>query len=81
MVDILPNRNLVVEGSRTRVIAGEKRTMRVSGIVRPDDIELGNYVVSSSIADFRILYEGDGHQTNYTKPGWLGRIVTKVWPW
>ena len=34
VVDIMPNRNLVIEGTRTRIISGEKRVMRVSGIVR-----------------------------------------------
>ena len=80
VVDILPNRNLVIEGARTRMISGEKRVMRVSGVVRPDDIELGNLVFSRSIADFQIKYEGEGHQTQYTRHGWLGKVVTKLWP-
>lgn len=80
VVDVLPNGNLVVEGSRTRVVAGDKRVMRVSGIVRPDDVLLGNVIDSASIAKFQITYEGEGDSIRYTSHGWLGKFVTKVWP-
>ncbi len=81
VVDILPNGVLVLEGSRSRVIAGETRVMRVKGKVRPDDIGLGNTIQSTVIADFKITYDGDGEATRYTKHGWLGRFTNKIWPW
>ncbi len=81
VVDIHPNGVLVIEGSRQRIIAGETRTMRVRGKVRPDDIGLGNTIQSNVIADFKITYDGDGDATRYTKHGWLGRFTNKIWPW
>ena len=81
VVDILPNGVLVIEGSRSRVIAGETRLMRVKGKVRQDDIGLGNVIPSNVIADFKITYDGDGDATRYTKHGWLGRFTNKIWPW
>ena len=80
VVDILPNRNLVIEGVRTREIAGDNRIMRVSGIIRPDDIELGNFVLSPKIANFKITYEGTGPSIDYNQHGWFGKIMTKLWP-
>ena len=80
VVDILPNRNLVVMGTRQRNIAGDIQTIEVSGIVRPSDIEFDNTVKSEQIADFRIVTRNTGVAAPYTKPGWLGRIFDIIWP-
>ncbi len=80
VVDILPNRNLVVMGTRHRNIAGDIQTIEVSGIVRPSDIEFDNTVKSEQIADFRIVTRNKGIAAPYTKPGWLGRIFDILWP-
>ncbi len=80
VVDILPNRNLVVMGTRHRNIAGDIQTIEVSGIVRPSDIEFDNTIKSEQIADFRIVTRNTGISAPYTKPGWLGRIFDIIWP-
>lgn len=80
VVDILPNRNLVVMGTRQRNIAGDIQTIEVSGIVRPSDIGFDNTVKSEQIADFRIVTRNTGIAAPYTKPGWLGRIFDIIWP-
>jgi flagellar L-ring protein precursor FlgH len=80
VVDILPNRNLVVIGSRSRNIAGDIQNIEVSGIVRPSDIAFDNTVKSEQVADFRIVTKNSGISAPYTKPGWLGRIFDIIWP-
>ena len=80
VVDILPNRNLVVMGTRHRSIAGDIQTIEVSGIVRPSDITFDNTVKSEQVADFRIVTRNSGISAPYTKPGWLGRIFDVLWP-
>jgi flagellar L-ring protein precursor FlgH len=80
VVDILPNRNLVVMGTRHRNIAGDMQTIEISGIVRPSDIEFDNTVKSEQVADFRIVTRNTGVAAPYTKPGWLGRIFDIIWP-
>lgn len=80
VVDILPNRNLVVMGSRRRNIAGDIQNIEVSGIVRPSDIMFNNTVKSEQVADFRIVTKNTGISAPYTKPGWLGRIFDVLWP-
>jgi flagellar L-ring protein precursor FlgH len=80
VVDILPNRNLVVMGSRNRNIAGDIQIIEVSGIVRPSDIAFDNTVKSEQIADFRIATRNKGIAAPYTRPGWLGRIFDIIWP-
>ena len=80
VMDILPNRNLVVLGIRNRNISGDIQTIEVSGVVRPSDIAFDNSVKSERIADFRIVSRNEGVSAPYTKPGWLGSILDIVWP-
>lgn len=80
VVDVLPNGNLVVEGFRKRVVANESRLLRVSGVVRPYDIGLGNIVESRFIANFNVAYEGNGVESRFTNQGWLGRMGNRIWP-
>ncbi len=80
VMDILPNHNLVVMGTRSRNIAGDIQTIEVSGIVRPSDIAFDNTIQSEQIADFRIVTKNSGVSAPYTKPGWLGKIFDVIWP-
>ncbi len=80
VVDVLPNRNLVVMGTRSRDIGGDKQTIEVSGIVRPSDIAFDNTVKSEQVADFRIMSKNSGYAEPYTRPGWFGRLLDIIWP-
>ena len=81
VIDVLPNGNLVVLGTRDRNIAGDIQTIEVSGIVRPSDIAFDNTVRSAQVANFRIVSQNRGISAPYTRPGWFGRILDVVWPW
>jgi flagellar L-ring protein precursor FlgH len=80
IIDKLPNGNLVIEGHRTRFLAGEERTLRVTGIVRPTDIGAQNTIQSEFIANFQISYVGKGPDTTFTRYGWFGRAMNFIWP-
>ena len=80
VMDVLPNRNLLVMGTRNRNIGGDIQTIEVSGIVRPSDIAFDNTVKSEQVADFRIVSKNGGVSAPYTKPGWLGSILDFIWP-
>ncbi|MDH7598957.1 MAG: flagellar basal body L-ring protein FlgH [Sedimentisphaerales bacterium] len=80
VVDILPNRNLVVHGTRDRDIAGDIQTIEVSGIVRPSDISFDNTVRSEQVANFRLTMRNKGTSAAYQQPGWLGQIFNALWP-
>ena len=81
VVDIHPNGNLVVEGLRYRKVSDETRLLRVSGIVRPNDIDITNTISSSVIDDFRMVYEGGGVESRFTGQGWVGRFTNRIWPY
>ncbi len=80
VVDVMPNGNLVVEGYRSRVVQGEERVLRITGIVRPADIGVGNVITSGSVANFRISYLGRGPATRTTQQGYLGRLGNLLRP-
>ncbi len=80
VVDIMPNNNLVVMGTRSREISGDKQVIEVSGIVRPIDIAYDNTVKSEQIANFSIITKNTGIAADFNKPGWLGRIFDIFWP-
>jgi flagellar L-ring protein precursor FlgH len=81
VMDVLPNGNLVIEGSRRRIVAGDERVLRLSGVVRPIDIGPGNVVESQFIANFQVAVEGKGVETKFTNQGWLSKIANHIWPW
>lgn len=78
--DIHPNGNLVVIGTRTREVNGDTQTIQVSGIVRPRDIKFDNTIRSEQIANFQMVSISDGVSKDFTKPGWLGKILDVLWP-
>ena len=57
---VLPNGNLVVEGSRTVGTNADDQTITLTGIVRPIDISQTNTVQSQQVADAKIKYSGKG---------------------
>jgi flagellar L-ring protein precursor FlgH len=80
VIQVMANGNLVVEGFRTRVIQGEERTIRVSGIIRPNDIGVNNTVQSQFVGNLTLEYFGKGIESSYTANGWFGRIMNRLWP-
>lgn len=80
VIDIMPNGNLVVEGYRTRVVSGEERVLKITGVVRPADIGLRNTVLSEAVANFKISYIGRGPQSAFVNQGFLGRVFNRLWP-
>jgi len=80
IVDVLPNGNLAVEGKRELYVNNEKKEILVQGIVRPKDIAYDNSILSTQIADAKIIYTGIGVVGERQSPGWLSRITDVVWP-
>lgn len=69
--------NLEVRGSRLISINGQDQIIRISGIVRPSDIQSDNTVYSTQISDAKIIFEGSGSIDRSQSPGWL----TKIFHW
>jgi flagellar L-ring protein precursor FlgH len=80
VMEVLPNGNLVISGSKTVTVNREQQLIRLSGIVRQADISPQNLVDSKNILDARIAYTGKGVISDKQGQGWLVRILENVWP-
>jgi flagellar L-ring protein precursor FlgH len=60
VTQVLPNGNMLIEGSRTVGVNAEKQTITLTGTVRPIDIGQGNTVQSQMVAGAKISYSGKG---------------------
>ncbi len=69
------NGNLFISGSRNIVINGDEQIMKVTGIVRPSDIQADNSIYSYSISDAMISYSGKGLINDSQKPGWITKFL------
>jgi flagellar L-ring protein precursor FlgH len=75
VIKVLEGGNLVIEGSKTVEINQEKEIIKISGVVRPQDIQKNNIVYSTSIADAEITYAGNGSVNTAARPGFLTRLA------
>lgn len=80
VMDVLPNGNMVISGQRRVRLAGDERTLVLTGVVRAVDIGPDNTIASRYIAEQRLLYESAGPEQRFTRQGWLGRATNAIWP-
>ena len=80
VVDVLPNRNLIIEGTRLSSFSGEQQTIILRGTIRPDDIMANNTVFSFNVADASIKFVSKGTITDSQRKGWFQRLWDKLSP-
>ena len=80
VVDVLPNHNLLVEGRRETSFSKEHQTIVLHGIVRPENIQPDNTVLSYNVADATISISGSGTVSDTTRKGWFTQIWDKLNP-
>ncbi len=73
--EVLPNGDLRIAGSQHLSVNGETTLVRVSGRVRPADINGDNQILSTRIAEAEISYDGEGFVSRNARPGLLHRIL------
>ena len=80
IIKVFPNGNLEIKGQKKLVLNDGSEYLRISGIIRPEDISASNTIASSNIADARITYTNAGVYADSTQPGWLSKIFRQVTP-
>jgi len=78
VTEVLPNGDLVLEGIRQVDINGDQQFIVLSGIARAADIGPGNVVPSTAVGQMQIRYFGKGLMKDNLKPGFLIRMLNKV---
>lgn len=79
VVQVLPNNNLVIRGEKWLTLNTGDEYIRLTGIVRPADVNPANEVVSTKIANARISYSGTGSFAKVQQQGWVSKFFTASW--
>ena len=74
VVEVYPNGNLKIRGEKRVTLNDGNEYIRLSGIVRPVDIDASNVILSTKVADATIMYTGDGAVADSSKMGWFARF-------
>jgi flagellar L-ring protein precursor FlgH len=81
VTDVLPNGNLVIEGSQELRVNFELRVLTFSGVVNVADIKADNTISHERIAEARMSYGGRGRSMEVQQPAWGQQIVDQVFPY
>ncbi|RCL03179.1 MAG: flagellar L-ring protein precursor FlgH [Candidatus Tokpelaia sp. JSC189] len=80
VTSILPNGNLVINGSQEVRVNYELRVLNIVGIVRPRDITGNNTINYDKIAEARISYGGRGRMSDIQQPPYGQQFLNRIWP-
>jgi flagellar L-ring protein precursor FlgH len=72
---VMPNGNLVIEGSRYVQVNKDTQKFVLTGVIRPDDVRSDNTVLSESMAEAEIKVDGKGAISDRQRRGILSRIL------
>src|SRR4051812_23543807 len=80
VTQVLPNGNLVVAARQEFLVNSELRELRVTGVIRPQDIASDNTVLHDRMAEARIAYGGRGQLTDLQRARWGQQMLDILMP-
>ena len=78
VTEVLPNGNLVIEGTRDVRTSEEILQFQLVGVIRPQDVNADNQIRSSLIANAEIAVKGRGVISKTQKVGIITQILQTV---
>ena len=78
VTEVLPNGNLVIEGTRDVRTSDEILQLMLVGVIRPQDVNSDNQIQSSLIANAEISVKGRGVISKTQRPGVITQILQTV---
>lgn len=79
VTEVYPNGILRIRGEKWLSLTNGDEYIRLTGLVRPQDINPDNTISSNRVADARIAYGGTGDFDQATRQGWLSRFFNSEW--
>jgi len=79
VLKVLPNGNLMIRGEKWLTLNNGDEYIRLTGIIRPKDINSNNTILSTKIANARIQYAGTGSFADANEQGWLTQFFNSTW--
>lgn len=80
ILEVLPNGLFKVKGERNLQINEGGETVILEGIVRAEDIQSNNTLLSTNIADAKISYVSKGVMDSVSEPGWFAEFIYTYFP-
>lgn len=80
ITEVLGNGLLAVRGYKRMQLANGSQIVRVTGLVRPSDIQPDNTIRSRRLADADISFAGAGELADASRSGWMNRALLRLWP-
>jgi flagellar L-ring protein precursor FlgH len=81
VVRVLPNNNLVIRGEKWLMLNNGNEFIRLTGLLRPQDVDADNKVDSSLIANARIQYGAVDDLGEAQVQGWATKFLNgSKWP-
>lgn len=78
VTEVLPNGNLVIEGTRDVRTSDETLQLQLTGVIRPQDVNADNEIPSELIANAEISVKGRGIITRTQRVGVITQILQTV---
>ena len=77
---VFDNGNMEIAGQKKLTLNNGDEYVRLTGLIRPEDVSATNTVQSNRIADAEIVYVGAGEIADSSRQGWLSRTMRNVSP-
>jgi flagellar L-ring protein precursor FlgH len=75
-----PNGTMLVKGEKALTLNRGDEYIQISGLVRQADIGADNRILSTRVADAKIIYTGKGEIARASRQGWLQRFFSMISP-
>ncbi len=76
---VYPNGNLMIRGEKWIGLNTGREYIRLTGVIRQQDIGADNTILSTKVANARIEYSGTGSFHRGQQPGWFSKFFTSGW--
>ncbi|WP_017669246.1 flagellar basal body L-ring protein FlgH [Sandarakinorhabdus sp. AAP62] len=80
VAEVLPGGVLRIAGEKRLMLNRGEEHLKLTGLVRIDDLGFDNVVPSTRVADARIRFGGTGQVADNSRQGWLARFFARISP-